>query len=1034
VAVSILGEAAIRLRPNSEGFQAEAEAGIVGPLGAVAGKAAGLFAAAFAAEKVGEFLKDSVMQASDLSESTSKVGVVFGSASQQVLDFAANSASAFGQSKGQALEAAGTFGNLLRSIGMTADQSATMSTKMVGLASDLASFNNTDPAQALDALRAGLTGETEPLKQYGINLNDAALKQEALRLGLDASGPTLSASAKAQAAYSLILQQSTLAQGDFARTGGGLANQTRIMASQFADLKSNVGAVLVPFVTLGAHVITGVVMPALLGLTKPLVDVGAGLSAFSNVFMSAFLDTGEIGDLTANLGGLGREIASLAAEMGKDAAYFTDAFHGGDVAAAEADGTFSTMAAHAGQLANYWQAVGYNFQQAFLHGSDAAAQAESGLIGFANRTGSMFHGTVQSVSADWDSIKAAIGQAATPSLVQGVTVQFMSIKAGIGSALSGVGDTIRGAFAGAGGGVESGLGTALGGVGGFLRGLTDQAVGLIGQLGPKVLPFITGLVNQILPLIQQVVPIFTQVFQAIVPIVSQVFSTIGPLIAQVFPVIEQIAGLWRGVFMGAIEALLPVLPTIVTAIGQLISALVSGLAPIISALAPVISALVSAFQQGLINVITQLIPIIPPLVNVLTQVAQILVGALLGAIQAILPIIPTLIQLFSQVATMISGALMSVLQALLPILPPIVSALMQIAQALLGALMGALQAILPIIPQLIGVFVTLIQSAVLPLLPILPLLANLLATIISAIAPLIPVVIQVVAMLIQLAVAALMPLMPVIVIIANLVSMLIQALIPIIQVVITVAGAFIGFASTVLGAVIGFVTMVLGVFSSLWGGITSIFNSIFGVIRGVWSSIFGFISGIVSSIASTISGVFSGVGSAISGVFSGIGSAVSGVFSGIANVVKGVINGIISFINGAIHMINNNLIDTANKIPFVNIPHIPDIPKLHEGGVFTSGVSAGEGLALLRDNELVVTPEQRNTADDLLRALLGGDLSAGPTTTTTTNAGVQITQHITQLPGESGEAFAARSNSDLVWNLNNGVTRRVGAAAAGAAP
>jgi hypothetical protein len=78
VAISILGEAAIRLRPNSEGFQAEAEAGIVGPLGGVAKKAAGLFAAAFAAEKVGEFLKDSVTQASDLSESTSKVGVVFG--------------------------------------------------------------------------------------------------------------------------------------------------------------------------------------------------------------------------------------------------------------------------------------------------------------------------------------------------------------------------------------------------------------------------------------------------------------------------------------------------------------------------------------------------------------------------------------------------------------------------------------------------------------------------------------------------------------------------------------------------------------------------------------------------------------------------------------------------------------------------------------------------------------------------------------------------------------------------------------------
>jgi hypothetical protein len=107
-----------------------------------------------------------------------------------------------------------------------------MSTSMVGLASDLASFNNTDPAEALEALRAGLTGETEPLKRYGINLNDATLKAEAMRLGLDTTGSTLSANTKAQAAYSLIMQQSSLAQGDFARTSAGLANQQRIMSSQ----------------------------------------------------------------------------------------------------------------------------------------------------------------------------------------------------------------------------------------------------------------------------------------------------------------------------------------------------------------------------------------------------------------------------------------------------------------------------------------------------------------------------------------------------------------------------------------------------------------------------------------------------------------------------------------------------------------------------------------------------------------------------------------------------------------------------------
>jgi hypothetical protein len=60
------------------------------------------------------------------------------------------------------------------------------------------------------------------------------------------------------------------------------------MSSQFADLKANVGAVLVPFVTLGAHVLTGMVLPGLLALTKPLVDVGTGLSAFGANFTAAF--------------------------------------------------------------------------------------------------------------------------------------------------------------------------------------------------------------------------------------------------------------------------------------------------------------------------------------------------------------------------------------------------------------------------------------------------------------------------------------------------------------------------------------------------------------------------------------------------------------------------------------------------------------------------------------------------------------------------------------------------------------------------
>jgi hypothetical protein len=220
--------------------------GVFGGVGRIAG---GAFAAAAGAAVAVGFFASAISSASDLAESTSKVGVVFGDASAQVLRFADNSATAFGQSKAQALEATGTFGNLLRSIGLSERQSAKFSTTMVGLASDLASFNNTSTDEALEALRSGLVGETEPLKRFGVNLSAARIEEEALRKGLAKSKDELTDTAKAQAAYSLILKDTKLAQGDFARTSGGLANQQRILGAQWQNLKATLGAAFLPAVT-----------------------------------------------------------------------------------------------------------------------------------------------------------------------------------------------------------------------------------------------------------------------------------------------------------------------------------------------------------------------------------------------------------------------------------------------------------------------------------------------------------------------------------------------------------------------------------------------------------------------------------------------------------------------------------------------------------------------------------------------------------------------------------------------------------------
>ncbi len=223
----------------------------------------------------------SVKFASDLQESQSKVDVVFGRSAESVRKFGEDAAKSMGMSRAAAFEATGTYGNLLRAMGLSETQSADMSTSLVALAADLGSFNNVPIEEVFGALRSGLSGETEPLKRFGVNLNQAALKTEALALGLVSTGEEMSAGAKAQAAYSLIMKQTTLAQGDFARTSDGAANSMRIARAQLEDAAAEIGTILLPAVSTVAGAF-GALAGAIGNLPGP-IQVGvvaiAGLAA-----------------------------------------------------------------------------------------------------------------------------------------------------------------------------------------------------------------------------------------------------------------------------------------------------------------------------------------------------------------------------------------------------------------------------------------------------------------------------------------------------------------------------------------------------------------------------------------------------------------------------------------------------------------------------------------------------------------------------------------------------------------------------------
>lgn len=204
-------------------------------------------AAAFAAREIIRFTKQTIDAASDLNETVSKSEQIFGTASKSVEQFASNSAKQFGQSKQQAIDAAASFGVFGKAAGLTGEDLSTFSTDLVALSADLASFGNTTPEEAALALGAALRGEAEPIRRFGVLLDDATLKQEALAMGLiKTTKGALTPQQKVLAANAVILKQTADAQGDFARTSDGVANQQRILEASFKDLQTEIGQKLLP--------------------------------------------------------------------------------------------------------------------------------------------------------------------------------------------------------------------------------------------------------------------------------------------------------------------------------------------------------------------------------------------------------------------------------------------------------------------------------------------------------------------------------------------------------------------------------------------------------------------------------------------------------------------------------------------------------------------------------------------------------------------------------------------------------------------
>ena len=189
---------------------------------------------------------DAVQAASDLEEALSKNNVIFGKSAKTIEAFTKTTAKTMGLSQKSALDATSTFAVFGKSAGLTGDKLVEFSKQFTTLAADLASFNNTTPEEAITALGAAFRGENEPIRRYNVLLNDAALKQEALNMGIYNGKGALTAQQKTMAAASQIMKQTKDAQGDYAKTSDGLANSQKTLTAIWADMEAQLGLALAP--------------------------------------------------------------------------------------------------------------------------------------------------------------------------------------------------------------------------------------------------------------------------------------------------------------------------------------------------------------------------------------------------------------------------------------------------------------------------------------------------------------------------------------------------------------------------------------------------------------------------------------------------------------------------------------------------------------------------------------------------------------------------------------------------------------------
>lgn len=213
----------------------------------VAAKAAAGFTAAFAGMALG--IRGAVNEASDFEETSNVINTVFGDGANAVENWAVATGEAVGRSTQQMREFAGQIGAVVQPMVESREVAQEMATNFAQLAVDLGSFNNVADEDALTAIRAAMTGATEPMQRFGVVMKEASLNTFLLNSGIKKQFKDLSVAQQALVRYEFIMAKTVNQQGDAEKTSASYANQVKRLGGNIDNLQRAIGQDLIPVMT-----------------------------------------------------------------------------------------------------------------------------------------------------------------------------------------------------------------------------------------------------------------------------------------------------------------------------------------------------------------------------------------------------------------------------------------------------------------------------------------------------------------------------------------------------------------------------------------------------------------------------------------------------------------------------------------------------------------------------------------------------------------------------------------------------------------